>query len=83
VLGEVGLSGFDDEGTAQIGSWVGAAHRGQGHATRAVRLLTAWALTQHGIREVRATVDPANRASLVVLRRAGFHAESADRWTRT
>lgn len=80
VLGEVALSAFDDDGGADIGYWIGPEHRGQGHATRAVRLVTAWALNQHGLRQVRATVDPRNRASTAVLRRAGFRADGPDRW---
>ncbi len=80
VLGEVALSAFDDDGGADIGYWIGPEHRGKGHATRAVRLLTAWALNQHGLRQVRATVDPRNRASTAVLRRAGFRAAGPDRW---
>ena len=80
VLGEVGLSGFDDDQRAEIGYWVGAEHRGRGHATRAVRLLSAWALQHLGLAAVTATVDPANRASVAVLRRAGFSAETPERW---
>lgn len=80
VLGEVALSAFDDDGGADIGYWIGPEHRGRGHATRAVRLVTAWALNQHGLRQVRATVDPRNRASTAVLRRAGFRADGPDRW---
>lgn len=83
VLGEVGLSAFDDDGGAEIGYWVGPEHRGKGHGTRAVRLLTAWALHQHGLRAVYATVAPANRASIAVLRRAGFRAEQPTRWVST
>lgn len=79
VLGEVGLSDFDDD-RATIGYWVGAGDRGRGHATRAVRMLSTWALQHLGLAEVRATVDQANRASLAVLRRAGFRAETPDLW---
>lgn len=81
VLGEVGLSDVDDD-RAIIGYWVGAADRGRGHATRAVRLMSTWALRHLGLSEVTATVDPANRASLAVLRRAGFTAEAPERWVR-
>ena len=80
VLGEVGLSDFDDDDRATIGYWVGAADRGRGCATRAVRMLSTWALQHAGLAEVAATVDPANRASVAVLRRAGFTAEAPDRW---
>ena len=80
VLGEVGLSDFDDDGRATIGYWLAGPHRGRGHATRAVRLLSAWALQHLGLTAVTATVDPANRPSLAVLRRAGFQAEAPDHW---
>ena len=80
VLGEVGLAAFDDEGGAEIGYWIGAAHRGKGHATRAVRLLATWAVHHLGLHQVVAVVDPTNRASVGVARRAGFRAESPERW---
>ena len=80
VLGEVGLANFDDDGGAEIGFWIGAGHRGKGHATRAVRLLATWAVHHLGLRRVVAEVDPANGASVGVARRAGFRAESPHRW---
>lgn len=80
VLGEVGLANFDDDGGAEIGYWIGASHRGKGHATRAVRLLATWAVHHLGLHRVTAEVDPANGASVGVARRAGFRAESPDRW---
>ncbi len=80
VLGEVGLANFDDDGGAEIGYWIGASHRGKGHATRAVRLLATWAVNHLGLHRVIAEVDPANGASVGVARRAGFRAESPDRW---
>ena len=87
VLGEVGLSSFDDDddGSARIGYWIAAGHRGRGLATRAVRLLTASALNRYGLRTVIATVDPGNRASQVVLRRAGYEHDATDpsRWVAT
>lgn len=86
VLGEVGLSSFDDDDrSAQIGYWIAPGHRGRGLATRAVRLLTASALNRYGLRTVIATVDPGNRASQVVLRRAGYEHDTVDpyRWAAT
>lgn len=80
VLGEVGLASFDDDGGAQIGYWIAAPHRRHGHATRAVRLLATWAVRHLGLQRVMAEVDPANRASVGVVRRAGFRAESPTRW---
>lgn len=86
VLGEVGLSSFDDDdGSAHIGYWIAAGHRGRGLATRAVRLITASALNRYGLHTVIATVDPGNRASQVVLRRAGYEHDATDpsRWVAT
>ena len=80
VLGEVGLASFDDEGGAEIGYWIAAPHRGKGHATRAVRLLATWAVGHLGLHRVVAEVDPTNAASVGVVRRAGFRAESPSRW---
>lgn len=86
VLGEVGLSSFDDDDrSARIGYWIVPGQRGRGLATRAVRLLTASALNRYGLNTVIATVDPGNRASQVVLRRAGYEHDAVDpsRWTAT
>jgi len=49
--------------------------RGRGLATRAVDLLSQWALAEAGIARVEAWVDPANTASQRVLTRAGFRRE--------
>ena len=86
VLGEVGLSSFDDDDrSARIGYWIVSGQRGRGLATRAVRLLTASALNRYGLNTVIATVDPGNRASQVVLRRAGYEHDATDpsRWVAT
>lgn len=86
VLGEVGLSSFDDDDrSARIGYWIAPGRRGRGLATRAVRLLTASALNRYGLNTVIATVDPGNRASQVVLRRAGYEHDATDpsRWVAT
>jgi RimJ/RimL family protein N-acetyltransferase len=70
VLGEVGLAPIDWETmTAHIGWWVAAPARGQGIATRAVRLLARWAEHDLGLRVV-AEIDPANAASRRVAERA-------------
>jgi RimJ/RimL family protein N-acetyltransferase len=74
VVGEVGLSSFDERrGAALIGWWTAADARGRGVATEAVALLTGWALGgQLGLSVVVARVDAANVASLAVARRAGY-----------
>ncbi|MCT9931894.1 GNAT family N-acetyltransferase [Planotetraspora sp. A-T 1434] len=72
--GEVLLSrwvGGEDE--ASIGYSVGAAHRGQGLAIRAVNVLAEFALTTLGLARVLLEIEPGNAASVAVARGAGFH----------
>lgn len=61
-----------------------AGERGAGHATRAVRLLVDWALTDHGrgglgLRRVEASVDAEHQDSLRVGTRAGLRREGVRR----
>lgn len=72
VVGEVGLSAFDREaGTAEIGWWTAADHRGTGVASAAGRLLVGWAHEGLGLASVLARCAEANPASLAVARRSG------------
>ena len=77
LAGEVGLAGFDASGSAEIGWWVGSAHRGRGVATAAARLLAAWAPEALGLASVVARCHPDNPASGAVARAAGFELVSA------
>lgn len=52
-----------------------AGHRGRGTATRAVRLLAAYAFESLGLHRVEAYVDPENVRSLRVASRAGLRRE--------
>lgn len=74
VLGEVGLSSFDDDRlAARIGWWTAPGERGRGLATAMVAALTNWAHNGPlGLRAVVAEVDEANSASLAVARKAGY-----------
>ena len=61
-----------------------AGHRGRGHATRAVRVLADWAMTDAGqgglgVGRVEAHVEPGNEASLRVATRAGLRREGVRR----
>jgi RimJ/RimL family protein N-acetyltransferase/ADP-ribose pyrophosphatase YjhB (NUDIX family) len=56
-----------------------AGHRGHGYATRAVRLLTDYAIDALGMRRVEAEVDAANERSLRVATRAGLLREGVRR----
>jgi len=62
-------------GVVGIGYWVVPRARGRGLATRAVDLLSRWALAEAGIARVEAWVEPQNTASQRVLAVAGFSRE--------
>jgi RimJ/RimL family protein N-acetyltransferase len=86
-LGEVGLTGFGRQGgrDAEVGWWVLEEERGRGVATRAVDLLTTWALGPPlHVDELIAWVDRENPASEKVAERAGFTrgGDTGERWTR-
>ncbi|QXJ23052.1 GNAT family N-acetyltransferase [Actinomadura graeca] len=55
-----------------IGYGVGAAHRGQGLASRAVLLMTEYALGAGGLARVSLEIEPGNAASVAVARAAGY-----------
>jgi RimJ/RimL family protein N-acetyltransferase/8-oxo-dGTP pyrophosphatase MutT (NUDIX family) len=73
-------------GTGELSWALYAGHRGQGIATRAVRMLADYALTetgQHGLGmdRVEAKVEPENTRSLRVATRAGLRREGVRRVT--
>ena len=72
VIGDIGFHTAPSAGSVEIGYGIVPAHRGHGYVTDAVNALTAWALAQPGVTEVRAETDPDNVASQRVLDRAGF-----------
>jgi [ribosomal protein S5]-alanine N-acetyltransferase len=75
ALGHVTLMLTKQTGTVSIGYWVIERARGQGLASRAVRLLARWALIDVGLARVEAFVEPDNAASVRVLEAAGFQRE--------
>lgn len=66
-------------GTGMIGYDLRPESRGRGYATRAVRLVRAWAFKEVGLDRVWAGTDLHNTASQAVLRRAGFRLEGVER----
>jgi RimJ/RimL family protein N-acetyltransferase len=72
VIGDIGFHTAPSDGSVEIGYGIVPAHRGHGYVTGAVNALTAWALAQPGVTEVRAETDLVNVASQRVLDRAGF-----------
>ena len=73
LLGSVGLMDIDrGRSYGEIGYWIAAPARGRGVASRAVRLVHAWAVTELGLAHIEVMVHERNVASLAVAGRAGF-----------
>jgi RimJ/RimL family protein N-acetyltransferase len=72
LLGSFSLLGLDgDPGYAEIGYWTAAEARRRGVATRAVRLLTQWALEQ-GRTKLEILAHKDNAPSRRVAEKAGY-----------
>ncbi len=67
-----GLVFAPQAGTVGLGYWVLERARRRGLASRAVALLTRWALAEAGMARIEALVEPENLASLRVVEKAGF-----------
>lgn len=65
----------DDEGRGSVGYWLLEDGRGEGRATRAVRLIASWALPEMRVGRLQLRTDPENVASQRVAERAGFTRE--------
>jgi RimJ/RimL family protein N-acetyltransferase len=73
LLGAAGLQKLNAvAGAAWVGYWVDAGARRRGVATRALRLLTAWAFETLGLERLQAQVFTDNPWSQRVLAKAGF-----------
>lgn len=75
ALGAAVLTLRPQAGVTGIGYWLLAPARGRGLATRAVGLLSGWAVRDAGLTRVEAWVEPGNVASQRVLERAGLQRE--------
>jgi RimJ/RimL family protein N-acetyltransferase len=75
VLGSIGLHIHRSERRASVGYWLSREARGRGVATRALRLVSAWALDALGIERLELIAEPINTASCAVAERAGFTRE--------
>jgi len=58
--------------SAELGFWLGESFWGRGIATAAVRSFTQWAIPRFELTRVYAEVFAENRASEMVLKKAGF-----------
>lgn len=77
LLGSVTLMHFDwDHRRAEVGYWLARHARGQGHTTRAVRLICRFGFERLGLERVELMAGTANSASQRVAERAGFTREA-------
>lgn len=77
LLGSISLLRFAwRHRRGEVGYWLGAAARGQGHATRAVCLICRWGFQALGLERVDLLAAAANPASQRVAQRAGFTREA-------
>jgi RimJ/RimL family protein N-acetyltransferase len=73
LLGAVGLTGLDRQpGGGEIGYWLAREARGRGAATRAVRLMCAWAARELAVESLELFTYPDSAPSAAVAQRAGF-----------
>lgn len=76
LLGSVGLMRLAwEHRRGEVGYWLSAEARGQGHATRAVRLICAWGFGALGLERIELLAATGNAASQRVAERAGFTRE--------
>jgi RimJ/RimL family protein N-acetyltransferase len=73
-LGAIGLR-LPSPGVGEVGYWLAAPARGRGVATRAVRLICAWAFETMPLARIQLHTLPGNEASERVAERAGFTRE--------
>jgi RimJ/RimL family protein N-acetyltransferase len=81
-LGFIALVKLDaDAQEAEAGYIVSSRARGRGVATRALRLLTAWAFEEHALERIELFIGADNPASEAVAQRCGYTREGVLRWT--
>jgi RimJ/RimL family protein N-acetyltransferase len=81
-LGFMGLVNLKlEEEEAEAGYIVASHARGRGVATRALRVLTAWAFEELPLERIELLIDAENSPSEVVAERCGYTREGVLRWT--
>jgi RimJ/RimL family protein N-acetyltransferase len=77
LLGSISLMRFNwRHARGEVGYWLAASARGQGHATRAVRLICGWGFDTLGLERIDLLAATGNPASQRVAERAGFTREA-------
>ncbi len=73
LLGSIALLRIDSEqARAEAGYWLARWGRGQGHATRALRLICQWGFSALGLGRIELFAATGNKPSQRVAERAGF-----------
>ena len=77
LLGSISLVRFSwPDRRAEVGYWLGAPSRGQGHATRAVGLICRWGFRTLSLERIELLAAAGNPASQRVAERSGFRREA-------
>ena len=77
LLGSISLMRLSPEhARAEVGYWLSRDARGDGHATRAVRLVCAWGMHKVGLERIDLFASTENPASQRVAERSGFEREA-------
>jgi ribosomal-protein-alanine N-acetyltransferase len=71
-LNEIVRGAFD---SAYLSYWVGAPFASQGYMTEGFLLLLQWAFVDLRLHRLEANIQPSNRPSLALIKRAGFRRE--------
>jgi RimJ/RimL family protein N-acetyltransferase len=73
LLGAISVMEIDRQrGSGELGYWVTADARGRGVATRAVRMITAWARDELGLMQLEIRAHKDNMPSRRVAEKAGY-----------
>jgi RimJ/RimL family protein N-acetyltransferase len=76
LAGSIAIHVTSQEASAvEVGYWTSAAARGRGLTTRALRLISRWALGDAGAQRIQLRADVRNLASLRVAEKAGYTRE--------
>lgn len=75
VVGGIGMGLNSQEYRATMGYWIAASERGRGICTRALRLLSRYALDALELQRLELITDPDNVASQRVAQKVGFRRE--------
>ena len=77
LIGFCGLQPLRETGDIEIGWWLARAWWGKGLATEAARLALRDGFERVGLNRIVAIAQPANTASIGIMRKLGMHFEAA------